>query len=284
MQISKHSTENKPLGKVDMPAQFQEVVRADLIHRAVVAMQANARQPYGPDEMAGSKHASKLSRRRRKYRGSYGHGISRVPRKIHSKSGTRFGWVGDFAPQTVGGRRAHPPKTDRVWERKLNTQERRKAIRSALAATLSADLAKNRGHRVPAGYPFVVESKLEDLKTTKDVYAVLNHLGLEAELERTAEKQARAGKGKMRGRRFRTKVGPLLVVSKSCDLLKAARNIPGVEVVVADKLNAELLAPGAVPGRLTLFSEAAVERMKKELLFIHQKPAGAKASAKKAGN
>lgn len=42
---------------------------------------------------------------------------------------------------------------------------------------------------------------------------------------------------------------------------KAARNHPGVEVVVVDNLNAELLAPGTHPGRLTLYTRSAVDKL-----------------------
>ncbi len=272
-QLPLYSLENKAEGKVTLPAQFSEAVRTDLIHRAVISIQANNRQPYGSDPEAGIKHVSKLSRRRRKYRGSYGKGISRVPRKIHSRSGTQMSWVGALAPMTVGGRRAHPPKAQAIWSRKINVQERRKAVRSALAATLVADLVKAHGHKVPAHYPFALDSKSEDAKTTKQVFDALHKLGLADEIDRTAEKQARAGKGKMRGRRFREKSGPLLVVSKDCGLLKAGRNIPGVEVCIVDQLNAELLAPGAIAGRLTLFTEAALKRMSEAQLFTHKKEA-----------
>ena len=72
------------------------------------------------------KQSAKLSKRRRAYRGSYGFGISRTPRKILSKRGRRLGWVGAVAPNTVGGRRTHPPKAEKIWREEINTKERRK--------------------------------------------------------------------------------------------------------------------------------------------------------------
>jgi len=72
----------------------------------------------------------------------------------------------------------------------------------------------------------------------------------------------------MRGRKYKTRKGPLLVVSKECKLLKSAKNIPGLDVVEVSKLNAELLAPGTTMGRLTLFTEAAIEKLEKEKLFM----------------
>ena len=64
------------------------------------------------------------------------------------------------------------------------------------------------------------------------------------------------------------KKGILLVVSKSCGLLRAASNISGVDVAEVKKLNCELLAPGSNPGRATIFSEEAVKLLDKEKLFL----------------
>src|SRR5210317_1057369 len=95
----------KESGNVTLPSQFSEEVRTDLIKKSVLALQANSRQAYGSAPEAGKRHSAELSRRRRKYRGSYGSGISRVTRKIMSRSGTRMNWIGAIAPQTRGGRR-----------------------------------------------------------------------------------------------------------------------------------------------------------------------------------
>lgn len=255
-------------GTKEMPIQFLEQVRPDLIKRAVEVIQANSRQPYGADPMAGKKHSAELSRRRRKYRGSYGHGISRVPRKILTRRGTRFFWVGAQAPGTVGGRRAHAPKAEKKWDKKINTKERRKAIRSALAATMSKGLVQQRGHAVPELYPFVLEDKFEALNKTKDVKAALEKLGLQDDLKRSLSRHFRAGVARLRGRKYRIPTGPLLVVSKACPLLKAGSNIAGVDVIDVKNLNVQLLAPGAECGRLTLFTESALDIMKNEQLFI----------------
>ena len=133
--------------QIVMPKQFDEEIRPDIIKRAVLVIQSNNRQPYGPFEFAGDRASVEVSRRRRQYRGSYGKGISRVPRKVLWKRGTQFGWVGARAPHTVKGRRAHPPKPESIWSQKINIKEKRKAIRSALAATLIPELVKSRGHR-----------------------------------------------------------------------------------------------------------------------------------------
>ena len=109
---------------------------------------------------------------------------------------------------------------------------------------------------------------VESLKKTKEVKNILEKLKLKDELKRVAVKKVRAGRGTMRGRKYNKKKGPLVVVSKACQLGKAARNLPGVEVVRVDSLNVALLAPGTQPGRLTIWSEGAITKLKEAKLFI----------------
>ena len=123
MKLPLIDTKSKKLGEQSLPEQFNEAYRPDLIQRAVQALQSSARQSYGNHPEAGKRSSSKTSKRRRKYRGTYGFGISRVRRKILSRRGTRFNWVGAFSAQAVGGKRAHPPKGNRIWERKINKKE-----------------------------------------------------------------------------------------------------------------------------------------------------------------
>ncbi|USN45949.1 MAG: 50S ribosomal protein L4 [Candidatus Woesearchaeota archaeon] len=268
MELTVVSIANKELAKEKLPEQFLEPVRVDLIKKVVLALQANARNPYGAYKEAGKRHSAKVSKRRHNYRGTYGIGQSRTPRKVLNRRGTRFYFVGAFAPQTVGGRRAHPPKAEKIWDQKINKKENRKAIRSALAATIDKTFVAARGHKLPAAYPFVLENKAETLEKTKDVLHTLSTIGFVEELARTSKTSIRAGKGKMRGRKHVTKKGPLLVVADHCTLELAARNIPGVEVATVSQLNVELLAPGAEPGRLTVFTDKAIAKLRDEKLFI----------------
>lgn len=267
MELAIKTPTNTDEGKKKLPAQFSEPVRTDLIKRAVEAIWSHERQPYATDPRAGKKASAKLSRRRRKYKTSYGHGISRVPRKVLSRNGTQMTWVGAFAPGTVKGRRAHPPVATKVWAQKINNQERRKAIRSALTASMNKHLIAAHGHVLPQEFPFIISNVFEQLDKTQAVADALAKLGLEQELSRADKKKVRAGRGKSRGRKYKTAKGPLIVVAGDCKLLKAAQNIAGIDVCVVNKLNASVLAPGAVPGRLTLFTANAIDKMGKEKLF-----------------
>lgn len=260
------SIEGKKVKTISLPEQFNEEIRPDVIKRAVLVVQANKRQAYGANPRAGKRASAKLSRRRRKYKTAYGHGISRVPRKILTRRGRNFFWVGAVAPGMVGGRRAHPPKAEKIWEQKINKKERRLAIRSALSATCIKELVQKRGH-ISENVPLIVESAFENLKKTKEVVKTLISLGLEKEIRRASVKKIRAGKGKDRGRRYRKRKGPLIVVSGKCDLQNSAKNIPGIDLSTVDSLNAELLAPGTKPGRLTIFTDKAIALLEKEKLF-----------------
>jgi len=259
--------QNKKVGTKELPAQFNEPYRPDLIKRAVLSLQSVERQKYGASPEAGIRTSSEISRRRRKYRGAYGLGVSRVTRKILTRRGTRFFWVGALSPNTRGGRRAHPPKAKKIWEQKINQKENSKAIRSALAATLEKNIVQERGHKVPEQYPFIASSELENINKTKDVEKILTTLNFQEELVRSSIKKVRAGKGKLRGRKYQRKKGILIVVGGECPLLNSARNIPGVEIVGINQLNAKLLAPGSLPGRITIYTEKAIDRLGKEKLY-----------------
>jgi len=268
MKLNIVSTKNETKGTVETPTQFGEKLRPDLIKRAVLSLQSVARQQYGAKTEAGKRPSVRISKRRHDYRGTYGIGQSRTPRKVMSVRGTRFNWTGAFAPQTVGGRRAHAPKAEKEWEHKINKKERQKALRSALSATLNKELVTWRGHIVPEAYPFALDNSFEAIAKTKDVQAAFTAIGIDADLARANKRKVRAGKGTMRGRKYKTKTSALFVVTDDCPFLVAGDNIPGVEVVTVNELNTELLAPGTNPGRMTFFTEGALEKIGKEKLYL----------------
>ncbi len=268
MKLKIKDLSGKVVKEIDLPPHFDEPYRSDLITRAVLAIQSHRRQPYGASPLAGKQHVTWLSRRRRDYKGAYGRGISRVPRKTLLRRGSQFYWVAAFAPGTVGGRRAHPPKVEKIWAEKINDKERRKAIRSAIASTLNIDLVKIRNHILPEDWPFGVVDEIKQIEKTKELIKALQSLGFENELERAKEKKIRAGKGKMRGRRYRRKRSLLIVVDSKDKIFNAAKNIPGVDVVEVRNLNAELLSPGAHGIRLTLWTEGALKRLNDDKLFM----------------
>jgi len=271
MKLKVYDKAKSEVKSINLPKQFEEPVRTDLIKRAVLAIQAARRQKYGAKPDAGMRYSSFVSKRRHNYKGTYGIGQSRTPRKVLNRRGTRFFFVGATAPQTVGGRRAHPPKAEKEWSQKINVKEKRKAIRSALAATVDSKAVQERGHFVPEGFPFALDNSFEEFSKTKDIIDALKTLGFQEELARAETTTIRAGVGKRRGRKTITKKSFLFVVSKDCPLLKAAANVPGAEIVPVNAINAELLAPGTHPGRLTLFTDAALDLLAEQNLFFDNK-------------
>ncbi|MBW2968493.1 50S ribosomal protein L4 [Candidatus Woesearchaeota archaeon] len=268
MELKIFSKDNKEIGVKKMPLQFSEPSRFDIIKRAVEVIFGNNRQRYGANPRAGKRHSVYLSKKRRRFRGVYGHSRTRTPKKVMSRSGAMFNWTGAFAPNARGGHRAFPPKANKIWACKINKKERKKAIRSALASSLNKDLVVKRGHKIPDAYPFIISNDFESISKTKDLFKILNVLGFKKEFERSSKKKIRPGKGKSRARPYKKSKGPLIVVSDNCKLLNTAKNIAGMDVIDIKNINVELLAPGCVPGRLTLFTEKAVDRIEKEGLFV----------------
>lgn len=260
--INVYSLKGKVVGKIELPDIFQTEYRPDLIQRAVVAFQSNKRQSYGVSEGAGMKtSADYFGRRIGVYRQTINRGMSRLPRE--KTGGGGLGKV-RMVPQSVGGRRAHPPK-GREWGKKINNKEYVIALKSAVAATKNREFLEERGHIIEnvKEIPLVVEDSIEKLNKTKEVVKVLGALGLCSELERAREKKIRSGRGKSRGRKYKKRKSALIVINEDLGIKKSARNIPGIDIARLDELDIELLAPGTHAGRLTIWTKSAIENIDK---------------------
>ncbi|WP_136716390.1 50S ribosomal protein L4 [Halorientalis salina] len=244
MNATVYSLDGDEDGEQELPAVFETTVRPDLIRQAVVAAQANRKQDYGSDEYAGLRTPAESF-------GS-GRGMAHVPRN---------GGKGRRVPQTVGGRPAHPPKSEKDRSKTINDKERKLAARSAIAATTDAELVADRGHQFEddLDLPLVVADEFEDLVKTQEVVDVLEALGIDADIERAEDKKIKAGQGKTRGRKYRRPSSILFVTSEEPS--RAARNLAGATVTTAREVNAEDLAPGGEAGRLTVWTESAVEEV-----------------------
>ncbi len=268
MKVPIYDEKGREVKKLELPRQFHTPIRRDLIKKAVLSHQKARVQPHGASYMAGRRSSAKFEGTRTGYGHSYNLSAARVPR-LMMRGGRRTGKVMNV-PFAVGGPRAHPPKAEKIWKIKVNLKERKFAIRSALAATADKSIVSERGHKLgKLETPIVFVNEIEKIDKTNKFIKLLETIGLADELRRASKKKVRAGKGKMRGRKYKKVKGPLVVVSDyKAPLVKAARNIPGVDIVNVKDLNAELLAPGTHFGRLAVFSEAAIERIEKENLFL----------------
>jgi len=255
-----YSVDGKKLKEEKLPKVFQESVEPELIERAVLAIQSARKQKQGVKLRAGRDNTAE-------YRGSrnlpfaqrtINVGHARLPR-LKNRATLLSGRVASI-PRAVGGPKAHPPKAEKNIAEKINKKEKKKALRSALASTGKFALVSKR-HVVKQGLqlPIVVEDRFEKIEKTKDVVKALKAIGISADLESARSKtKKRAGKGRRRGRVKKKKKSVLLVTSKGAKVYKAARNLVGVDITALKELNAELLAPGGVPGRLTVFTETAL--------------------------
>jgi large subunit ribosomal protein L4e len=249
----------KEIENIELPKVFYQPVREDLILRAFLAIQSHKRQPYGPNELSGLRTSAHYHGKRRSRYTMMNREIARHQR-LHGKTVPQLFWQARVAPQTKGGRPAHPPLPEKNWYQKINKKEKIKATISAIVATSLKEFVKARGHRIEEvkELPIVAEDKIEEIKKTKEIIEFLKKIGLEKELERSKEKKVRAGKGKLRGRRYKKKVGILFVVNEDKGIGKAVRNIPGCDVIKVKDLSVEKLAPGGKDGRLTIFTKTAI--------------------------
>lgn len=259
MKAKIYDLEGKETGEVELPGVFSTPYRPDVIKRAVLAQQSARRQPYGTNPLAGLRSSAHYHGSRHYRFKMMNMEMSRLPR-IHGKVGY-MAWRGRVAPQAVKGRRAHPPKAEKIWLQKVNQKENNLAIRSALAASANTELLKARGHTAAA--PIIFMDGFESIMRTKTVRALLGKIARK-ELERTEKKKVRAGRGKMRGRRYTKKKGPLVLLSRNCAALKASRNIPGVDAVSLSNISVELLAPGTHAGRLIVTTKSALEKLQEK--------------------
>ncbi|MCK4718147.1 MAG: 50S ribosomal protein L4, partial [Thermoplasmata archaeon] len=214
------------------------------------------RQVYGPSPTAGMRHVAEWPGK--------GRGRARTPRLNHG------GGKGAVAPNTPGGRRAHPPLVAKDYTKKINKKEGRLARCCAVAATADKSIVSERGHRFSDDLllPVIVENKIADVNSTKDVLLLLDSIGVMADIERSKNgRHIRAGKGKMRGRKYREPRSILLVLApeeggSTVGKAMGFKNLSGVEVVPVQSLGTKHLAPGGDMGRLVLYTEGAIEALR----------------------
>ena len=236
-----YDLEGNVVEEVELPPVFTIPVRVDLIRRAFLSAFTARLQPKGRDPMAGKRTSARSF--------GVGLGLARIPRERQLGRGR-------FVVSTVGGRRAFPSTPLKRLHEEINRKERKLALMSALAATANKYFVERRGHAViPEKPPVVVVNDLAEIRYTRDLKEVLRKLKLWDDVVRAQEgTKIRAGKGKMRGRRYKTPISILIVSHDTSKLLLAGRNLPGVDIITPYQLSILHLAPGGVPGRLTIFS------------------------------
>jgi len=248
-------TDGSSVAQVPLPGVFQSPIRLDVVHHVYRDIAKNKRQPYAVSSIAGMQTSAE----------SWGTGraVSRIPRV--PGGGTHRAGQGAFGNMCRGGRMFAPTKTWRKWHRKVNKHQRRFALCSALAASSSVPLVLARGHRVEeiSEIPLVVSNEtIADIDKTSAAVKLLKTLHAYNDIERVKDsRKIRRGKGKMRNRRRVQRRGPLIVYDQKSSLVKAFRNIPGIELCCVERLNLLQLAPGGHLGRFIIWTKGALERL-----------------------
>jgi len=262
MKIQILSVEGKKKAEIES-AIFNRKIREDIIQRVVEA--EKRRQAFSPSPLAGKQASAsgKTRHARRKWKSAAGKGISRIPRKTFWRRGTQFYWQGATISSARGGRRAHPPKIlSMIKEKKINKKERQFAFFSALAMTASVKEIRKKyksleDKEIKIKFPLIVEDKILELNT-KDFFSALKKI-LDELLEIAIQKKsARAGKGKLRGRKYKKSAGLLLVIGKEKE-----KKIKGIEIMKADQISVSDLASNGA--RLTVYTEEAVKELTEKL-------------------
>jgi len=217
-------------------------------------MRKNARQAYAVNTEAGHQHSAE----------SWGTGraVSRIPRV--SGGGTSRAGQAAFGNMCRKGRMFAPTRIWRKWHRKINTNQKRYAVASALAASALPSLVLARGHKIAElpEVPLVIGNGTESLQKTKQAIAALTAVGAYTDVEKVkASRKLRAGKGKMRNRRHVQRLGPLVVYNEDKGITKAFRNLPGVDLAQVERLNLLQLAPGGHVGRFIVWTKSAFDRL-----------------------
>ena len=257
MKVPLYDAGGRQAGQVQVPAVFEMQVRRDLVHKAYVNLDSHRYQPQGRHPTAGMDVVARSDDP------PTGRGVSRIA-KMRGGGGGRQGQAGGVA-SVRGGRQAHPPRSNKVVWKRLNKKENKMALCSAIAYTADADQVRRRGHRIgpQVQLPIILQDEIESVDTAKRLIDTLKELDIFGDVERLQPRPARSGKSALRGRPKKAGRSVLFVVGDASILKRACGSIPGVEAVSARNLSVLQMAPGAQPGRLTLYSEAALQHISK---------------------
>lgn len=262
MKANVLSIEGKKLKEINLPEFFSNEIREDIVSKVLESKKSM--QPYYPMLLAGKQYSASgiIPHRRNVWKTHYKKGISRIPRKIMTRKGSQFVWIGATIPGTVGGRRAHPPKiSTMISKKKVNKKENKIAFFSALSATKSEKELRKKYSSLKnkdlknLNLPLVVESKFLSLKTNQMIESLKKILDSDLSQIAFKKKSVRSGKGKLRGRKHKKNSGALIVVGNN---EKINWNIMDYSSV--KNLGVTDLAEGG-QGRLTIYTEEAIKEL-----------------------
>merc|ERR1712179_506357 len=242
------------LAQINLPAVFRAPIRPDIVSFIHHEVAKNHRQPYCVNRDAGHQTSAE----------SWGTGraVARIPRV--RGGGTHRSGQAAFGNMCRGGRMFAPTKTCRKWHRRINVNQKRYAICSAIAATGIPAIVMSKGHRIEntPEVPLVLSDKIEAIKKTKEAVQLLKRLKAYTDIEKVkSSRRFRAGKGKMRNRRRIQRRGPMIIYNQDNGICQAFRNIPGITLLNVSRLNLLKIAPGGHVGRFCIWTESAFKKL-----------------------
>jgi len=240
---------------IELPTSFSKKIRTDILAKVFEAQKKSEMQAYGAMKGAGAGYSASgiLKHKRHDWKSAYNKGISRIPRKIMSRNGASFNWIGATVSSTRGGRRPHAPRAEKNPFSKINKNELKIAFASALSGTVDGASIQKKYPGAESG--FVFDGAILELKT-KEFFTILKSLFGKNESKILKVKKVRAGIGKMRGRKYKVSSGLLFVIASD---EKMSRK--GIEVVSVPSLRISDLSPNGEPGRLTCYTEKAIKEL-----------------------
>jgi len=253
--VTVYGEKNEALGvTIKLPAVFRAPIRPDIVNFVHDNMRKNSRQPYAVSKAAGHQTSAE----------SWGTGraVARIPRV--RGGGTHRSGQGAFGNMCRGGRMFAPTRVWRRWHRKVNVDQKRYAVCSAIAASGVPSLVMSKGHVIDevSEIPLVVTDKVQEYDKTKKAVVLLKKLKVWNDILKVYKsRRIRPGKGKMRNRRRIKRLGPIIVYGKDKGLSKAFRNIPGVDLINVKHLNLLKIAPGGHVGRFIIWTESAFRKL-----------------------
>jgi large subunit ribosomal protein L4e len=240
---------------ISLPNIFNFPYRPEIIKKAYINLDSHRYQKQGRYPAAGE-IVSAESR-------NTGLGIARLARakgEGFSRAGQAAGVAG-----VRKGRLAHPPESWKNTIKKINKKEKKVALYSAISSTAIKDLSEQRGHIVDEikAFPLVIIDEFENIEKTKELYQIMDSLGIKSDLERVESSiKKRSGKSKRRGRSNRIGKSAIIIVGrKDAPILKLDKSIPGISIKYVKELSVLDLAPGAKPIRLAIFSVGAINAL-----------------------
>ena len=207
MKVDTILLDGKKDGQIELPNIFETDVKKDVIRKAYISLESHGFQKHSTKPTAGQDVVADSNDP------PTGRGISRVAR-MKGGGGGRQGQAGEVA-STRGGRQAHPPKAEKVIFKKINKQENKLALCSAISATKSKELVIQRGHKIEKieSLPLIISDDIESVTQTNKMIKILDDLNLSQDVQRLENRKKRSGKVALRGRTKKTGKSVLFVLS-----------------------------------------------------------------------